>query len=120
MIFFVLVLWIRTAVSPSPDGTRRIGLKEFGNKTTIRLRDRDAGTIATTTVTGLVSHVRWAGGSNEIVFTLGVVSGGGGVRQDLYVWDLQDGNDPLPLTSSGAAFGAEWRGVMCNWLPGGA
>ena len=101
----------------SPDGTRHIGLKEVGNKTTIRLRNRDAGTIATTTVTGLVSHVRWAGGSNEIVFTLGVLSAAGGVRQDLYVWDLKDGNDPLPLTSTGAAFGAEWRGVMCNWLP---
>jgi hypothetical protein len=101
----------------SPDGTKRIGLKEFGSKTTIRLRDRDAGTIATTTVTGLVSHVRWAGTSNEIVFTLGVLSGGGGVRQDLYVWDLKDGGEPLPLTSTGAAFGAEWRGVMCNWLP---
>jgi hypothetical protein len=103
----------------SPDGTRHIGLKESGSRTTIRLRDRDAGTIAATTVTGLVSHVRWAGGSNEIVFTLGVLSAGGGVRQDLYVWDLKDGGDPLPLTSTGAAFGAEWRGVMCNWLPAG-
>jgi hypothetical protein len=101
----------------SPDGTKRIGLKESGSRTTIRLRDRDAGTIATTTVTGLVSHVRWAGTSNEIVFTLGVLSAGGGVRQDLYVWDLKDGGEPLPLTSTGAAFGAEWRGVMCNWLP---
>jgi hypothetical protein len=103
----------------SPDGTKHIGLKEVGSRTTIRLRSRDAGTVATTTVTGLVSHVRWAGTSNEIVFTLGVLSAGGGVRQDLYVWDLRDGNDPLPLTSTGTAFGAEWRGTMCNWLPTG-
>ena len=48
---------------------------------------------------------------------MSVVSAGGGVRQDLYVWDLKDGNDPLPLTSTGTAFGAEWRGVMSNWLP---
>ena len=102
----------------SPDGELRIGLHEgAGGKTTIRLRNRDDKTTATTTVTGLVSHVRWAGSSNEIVFTLGVLSAGGGVRQDLYVWDLKDGGDPLPLTSSGAAFGAEWRGVMSNWLP---
>ncbi|HEX3218619.1 MAG TPA: hypothetical protein VHU77_01110 [Candidatus Limnocylindria bacterium] len=102
----------------SPDGELHIGLHEgAGGKTTIRLRNRDDKTTATTTVTGLVSHVRWAGSSNEIVFTLGVLSAGGGVRQDLYVWDLKDGRDPLPLTSSGAAFGAEWRGVMSNWLP---
>jgi hypothetical protein len=101
----------------SPDGSLRIGLHENNGRTTIRLRNRDDRTTATTTVTGLVSHVRWAGSNNEIVFTLGVVSAGGGVRQDLYVWDLTDGRDPLPLTSSGAAFGAEWRGVMPNWLP---
>jgi WD40 repeat protein len=101
----------------SPDGTLHIGLRESGSKTTLRVRTLDEKTRSTTTVTGLVSHVRWAGSSNEIVFTLGVVSAGGGVRQDLYVWDLKDGGDPLPLTSTGAAFGAEWRGVMCNWLP---
>jgi hypothetical protein len=65
----------------------------------------------------MVSHIRWAGGSNEIVFTLGTATSGGGVRQDLYVWDLEGGSDPLPLTSTGAAFGAEWRGVMSNWGP---
>jgi hypothetical protein len=90
---------------------------EGASKTTLRVRNLDEETQSATTVTGLVSHVRWAGSSNEIVFTLGVLSATGGVRQDLYVWDLKDGGDPLPLTSSGAAFGAEWRGVMCNWKP---
>jgi hypothetical protein len=101
----------------SPDGMLHIGVHEGASKTTLRVRNLDEETQSATTVTGLVSHVRWAGSSNEIVFTLGVLSATGGVRQDLYVWDLKDGGDPLPLTSSGAAFGAEWRGVMCNWKP---
>jgi len=73
--------------------------------------------VASTGVTGLVSHIRWAGSNNEIVFTLGVATSTGGIRQDLYVWDLADRHDPMPLTSTGAAFGAEWRGVMSNWGP---
>jgi hypothetical protein len=101
----------------SPDGERRITPHADGNGTTLRLRDRSGDVTASVSVTGLVSHVRWAGSSNEIVFTLGTLSGAGGVRQDLYVWDLKDGKDPMPLTSSGAAFGADWRGVMANWAP---
>jgi hypothetical protein len=101
----------------SPDGTRRITLHEAGSSTTIRLRDRANEVTSSVTVTGLVSHVRWAGTSNEIVFTVGVLSAGGGVRQDLYVWNLRQGAEPAALTSSGTAFGAEWRGVMPNWAP---
>jgi hypothetical protein len=101
----------------SPDGRQRISPRVSGNRTILRLRDRNDDITASVSVTGLVSHVRWAGGSNEIVFTLGTLSATGGVRQDLYVWDLRDGKDPLPLTSSGAAFGADWRGVMSNWAP---
>jgi hypothetical protein len=101
----------------SPDGQLHITLHERSGKTDLRVRNRDDRTQSATTVTGLVSHVRWAGSSNEVVFTLGVVSATGGVRQDLYVWDLNKNHDPLPLTSSGANFGAEWRGVMANWLP---
>jgi len=71
---------------------------------------------ASVTVSGLVSHIRWAGTNNEIVFTLGRLVGGG-VRQDLYVWDLVDGNPPSALTSNGASFGAEWLGVPQSWLP---
>ena len=101
----------------SPDGTLRVTTHEDGNHTALRLRDRGSNVIAAIGVDGLVSHIRWAGGSNEIVFTLGVESANGGVRQDLWVWDLEDRKDPMPLTSSGAAFGAEWRGVMSNWGP---
>lgn len=101
----------------SPDGMQRITLHESGNSTTLRLRDRSSTVISATTVTGLVSHVRWAATSNEIAFTIGRLSGGGGVRQDMYVWNLQAREDPAPLTSSGVSFGAEWRGVMPNWAP---
>jgi hypothetical protein len=101
----------------SPDGAYRVTLHEDGSSTDLRLRDRRNEVVAAVSVTGLVSHVRWAGTSNEIVFTLGVLSAGGGVRQDLYVWDLENRNDPLPLTSNGVSFGAEWRGVMSNWGP---
>jgi hypothetical protein len=101
----------------STDGTQRVTVHEDGNNTALRLRDRGNNVIASTGVDGLVSHIRWAPNSNEIVFTIGVASSNGGVRQDLYVWDLEDRKDPMPLTSSGAAFGAEWRGVMCNWGP---
>jgi hypothetical protein len=59
--------------------------------------------------------VRWARSSNEIVFTLGFLSSGGGVRQDLYVWDLQDGHAAAALTGNGASFGAEWLGSPQAW-----
>ncbi|HEX5579354.1 MAG TPA: WD40 repeat domain-containing protein, partial [Candidatus Limnocylindria bacterium] len=101
----------------SPDGTRRVTVHEDGNRTSLRLRDRGNNVTASTGMKGLVSHIRWAPNSNEIVFTIGVTSSNGGVRQDLYVWDLEDKKDPMPLTSSGTAFGAEWRGVTPNWGP---
>jgi hypothetical protein len=106
------VLW-------SPNGRLRITLfeNETATTTVIGLRDQSGDAQASVSVNGLVSHVRWAATNNEIVFTLGQTSGAGGVRQDLYVWDLQDGVAPLPLTSNGASFGAEWLGVNPHWLP---
>jgi hypothetical protein len=104
------VLW-------APDGAQRVTVHENGSNTTLRLRNRTGSTTSSVTVVGLVSHVRWAKTNNEIVFTLGRLSAAGGVRQDLYVWDLRDGRDPSPLTTNGVSFGAEWRGVMPNWAP---
>jgi hypothetical protein len=102
----------------SPDGSQRVAVRERANGTTdLNLRNDDGETIASVNVPGLVSHVRWVRSSNEIVFTLGRLGTSGGVRQDLYVWDLADGNDPLPLTSNGVSFGAEWLGSAPNWLP---
>jgi hypothetical protein len=102
----------------APDGAHRITLFENDNgSSVIGLRDRSGTAVSTVSVSGLVSHVRWAKDSNEIVFTLGQQSAGGGVRQNLYVWDLVDGKAPMAMTSNGTSFGAEWLGVMPNWLP---
>lgn len=104
------VLW-------APDGRQRISLSESGSTTTIGLLGPGEEQMASVEVTGLVSHVRWAPASNEIVFTLGHLSNAGGVRQDLYVWDLADGEAPMALTSNGVSFGASWVGVSPNWMP---
>ena len=100
----------------SPDQQIRIAVSESGSSSTLAVRDRADVVQASVTVSGLVSHIRWAGTNNEIVFTLGRTVGGG-VRQDLYIWDLVDGKAPSPLTSNGASFGAEWLGVLQSWLP---
>jgi hypothetical protein len=101
------VLW-------SPDQRTRIDLAVKSNVTTITLLDATGAAQGSVKVTGLVSHVRWAGSDNEIVFTLGRTVGSA-VHQDLYVWDLADGKAPLALTSNGASFGAEWLGVLQAW-----
>ena len=98
----------------SPDQRMRVDATVSGSVTTLTLRDDAGAAQASVKVTGLVSHVRWAATNNEIVFTLGRVIGGG-VHQDLYVWDLVDGKAPAPLTSNGASFGAEWLGVLQAW-----
>jgi hypothetical protein len=103
------VLW-------SPDQKVRVELNEKSGTTTLTVKGHDEVAKASVTVTGLVSHVRWAGSGNEVVFTLGRLVGGG-VRQDLYVWDLVDAKAPMPLTSNGASFGAEWLGVLQSWVP---
>ena len=38
----------------------------------------------------------------------------GGVLQDLFLWDLNEA-DPMQLTATGAAFGAEWLGTQALW-----
>jgi hypothetical protein len=102
----------------APGGEQRIEVRENANGTTdLIVRERSGDSLASVRVTGLVSHLRWVRSANEVVFTLGRLSGNGGVRQDLYVWDLVDGNAPLPLTSNGVSFGAEWLGASPNWLP---
>ncbi len=103
------VLW-------SPDQRQRVDVTEKSGVSTMTLFDHDAIARASIKVTGLVSHIRWAGSNNEILFTLGRLVGSA-VHQDLYVWDLGDGTAPLPLTSNGASFGAEWLGVIQSWLP---
>jgi len=102
----------------APDGRQRISLKENGDgTTTLSLLGPGEERLVSVKVTGLVSHVRWAPSNNEIVFTLGHLSNAGGVRQDLYVWDLVDGKAPMALTSDGVSFGASWVGASANWMP---
>jgi Tol biopolymer transport system component len=67
---------------------------------------------ATTTVEGLVSHLRWSPDGKRVVFTLGRPTSGGGVLQDLFLWDQADCQEPCQLTNTGAAFGAQWVGTM--------
>ncbi len=104
------VLW-------SPDGTRRISVTESGAISTLAVVDATGATISRVQVTGLLSHLRWSPKGDHVVFTLGINASGGGVRQDLYVWDLANGRKPTQLTANGATFGAEWLGVAQFWQP---
>ena len=106
----------RQPVPWSPDQRSRISLAEALGTSTLTLLDKDGLAKASVKVIGLVSHIRWAGSNNEIVFTLGRQIGSE-MRQDLFVWDLVDGKAPSALTSNGASFGAEWLGVLQSWLP---
>ena len=100
----------------SPDQKLQVKVSDAAGVSTLTLAGHDDVAQASVKITGLVSHVRWAGTNNTVVFTVGVLVGGG-VRQNLYVWDLVDGKAPLPLTSNGASFGAEWLGVLQTWVP---
>jgi hypothetical protein len=102
------VLW-------SPDGHSRIQLDEEDGTTTLTLRNTNERGLASTQVDGMVSHVRWSPRSDRVVFTLGRSAAGGGIIQDLFLWDLKDGVDPMQVTSTGAAFGAEWLGTRPLW-----
>ena len=102
-----------------PDGRQlqRIGLAPDGGTTTLILVDRARQELATADVEGRVSHLRWSPDGKRVVFTLGRAASGGGVLQDLYLWDLGVGDnpDPMRITDTGAAFGAEWRGSHAVW-----
>ena len=106
------VLW-------APDRDRRIVATEDGATTTLEVIDGDDAEeiLASTTVDMVVSHVRWSRDGQRVIFTGGRATSGGGVLQDLFLWDPYEGTDPAPLTNTGAAFGAEWRGTMPVWRP---
>lgn len=99
----------------SANGRHRIALAVDGDTTTLRQTNADDADLASTTVQGLVSHVRWSPDGERVVFSIGRSAAGGGVLQDLFLWDLADGEAPMQLTSTGAAFGAEWLGSQPRW-----
>lgn len=101
----------------SPDQQHHIAVDELSTtRTNLILRDINGTAKATVQVRGLVSHIRWAATSNEIVFTVAKYSGSA-VVQDLYVWDLVAGHGASALTSSGVARSAEWLGAPQVWVP---
>jgi hypothetical protein len=105
------VLW-------SPDQSKRIDVESVtAGKDRLVLRDHAGTTLASISLGGLASHVRWALTNNEVVFTLGTYGPGSVVQQNLYVWDLTDGKAPSPLTSDNTSRAAEWLGVPQAWLP---
>jgi hypothetical protein len=101
----------------SPDGSRRITVGENGLVTTLAVLNQSGATSSRVTITGLISHLRWSPRGNRVVFTLGINSSSGGVRQDLYTWDLVNGRVPVALTANGASFGGDWLGVAQFWQP---
>jgi dipeptidyl aminopeptidase/acylaminoacyl peptidase len=102
------VLW-------SPRGNRRVTVAEEGTTTTMTLLDGGGESLAVTTIEGLVSHLRWSPDGDRVVFTVGRSASAGGVLQDLFLWDLGDGEAPVQLTATGAAFSAEWLGTTPLW-----
>ncbi|HET9417211.1 MAG TPA: hypothetical protein VFP30_06690, partial [Candidatus Limnocylindria bacterium] len=98
----------------APGGRERITLSAEGGTTTINRVDMNGDTLSSTSIEGLVSHVRWSSDRERIVFTLGRTASGGGILQDLFLWDLGE-DQPVQLTNTGAAFGAEWLGSAPRW-----
>jgi hypothetical protein len=98
----------------APDGERRAAVDFAEGVTTIRVLDEREEELASTTVSGLVSHLRWSPTGARVVFTRGTSAPNGGVLQDLFLWDLND-QPPMQLTNTGRSFGAEWRGSQPLW-----
>lgn len=105
----------RAPVLWSPDVKRTVALRENAGQTTLTLTGSNGVAAAQAVVTGFVSHLRWSPSGAQVVFTLGIATPGG-VRQDLYLWDLTT-KAPEAITSSGATFGAEWLGTAQSWQP---
>ena len=104
------VLW-------SADGAHRIVATVRGSVTTLSELGQDGRSLSRTSVIGQISHLRWSPHGNRVVFTVGITLAGGGVRQDLYVWDLVNGRAASALTANGASFGGEWLGSAQFWQP---
>ena len=101
----------------SPDASLRVEVTDQGNGTTALVVLDQAGAVrAAAYVTGAVSHLRWSPAGDQVIFTLGVPTPDGGVRQDLQLW-VFDRSTPIALTTNGATFAAEWLGARETWQP---
>jgi hypothetical protein len=100
-----------------PEGTHAIVLEvaDDASATTLHYRNLNGNELESISAPGLVSHLRWSPNGDRIVFTVGRSASGGGVLQDLFLWDLDSEAPPMQITNTGAAFGAEWRGTMPRW-----
>ena len=96
------------------DGDRRVFYEVSDGVSTLTLYDDEGETLASTTVEGYVSHLRWSADDRRVVFTVGKGTSSDGVVQDLYLWDLNE-EAPMRITDTGANFGAEWRGTTPRW-----
>ena len=100
-----------------PEGTHRHRARGGGRwlHHALHYRNLNGNELESTSAPGLVSHLRWSPNGDRIVFTVGRSASGGGVLQDLFLWDLDSEAAPMQITNTGAAFGAEWRGTMPRW-----
>jgi hypothetical protein len=99
----------------SPRDEQRVTVEAAEGISTLTLVDEDGDPVASTTAEGLVSHLRWSPDGERVTFTLGRSASGGGIVQNLFLWDLGDEEPPTQLTNTGAAFGAEWLGSISRW-----
>jgi hypothetical protein len=98
----------------SPDGEQHITVAQDAGVSTISVLDENDEVVVSTAIDGSVSHLRWSPGGQRVVFTVGLSAPNGGILQDLYLWDLNE-EPPMRLTTTGANFGAEWRGSQPLW-----
>ena len=101
----------------SPNGQLRVHVTSSSGVTTLTLLGLAGEERATVTITGLVSHLRWSALNNQVIFTLNLAAAAGGVIQDIYLWDIQDGVAPIRLSQNGASYGPSFRGVEEHWKP---
>ena len=98
----------------APDGEQRIAVTLDAGVSTIALLDENDEVLMSTSIDGSVSHLRWSPTGQRVVFTVGQLAPNGGILQDLFLWDLNE-EPPMRLTTTGANFGAEWRGSQPLW-----
>jgi len=107
----------RAPILWSPNGQLRVEVTESGGNSTITVRGLANETRAAAGVSGYVSHVRWSSRNNQIVFTISQAATGGGVSQDLYLWDVRTGSNAVRLTQDMRSMGGMFRGVQERWKP---